>query len=276
MTLKDLEGSLSGINIGLSGAVPECSEWTEPARDRAIIEFVAVFTGLVIKYGGRIVHGFHPTFTPIILDQAKHHAPPGSGKVVTLVISELWANLPDFRDILSWSEIAEIIVTKQIGEGGPEIVDTRNRSLSLMRLHLLQQMNVMIAVGGKVHSNDGIIPGVLEELKYASCRRMACFLIGGGMGGMVAKLVGVQSWPSEQPWPWESWVQSGLTNKKNRELQTTTDVGSCVSTIFNHLTHHPELAKRKLARLDVSKKDCLNDATILTFKNEAPKKKMLL
>jgi len=266
MTLKDLEGSLSGINIGLSGAVPECSEWTEPARDRAIIEFVAVFTGLVIKYGGRIVHGFHPTFTPIILDQAKHHAPPGSGKVVTLVISELWANLPDFRDILSWSEIAEIIVTKQIGEGGPEIVDTRNRSLSLMRLHLLQQMNVMIAVGGKVHSNDGIIPGVLEELKYASCRRMACFLIGGGMGGMVAKLVGVQSWPSEQPWPWESWRQNGLTNQKDRELQTATDVGSCASIIFYHLLHHPELAKRELARLDVSEKDCLNDATILTFK----------
>ncbi len=34
MTLKELEGSLSGINIGLSGAVPECSEWTEPALDR--------------------------------------------------------------------------------------------------------------------------------------------------------------------------------------------------------------------------------------------------
>jgi hypothetical protein len=266
MTLKELEGSLSGCNIGLSGAVPECSEWTEPALDRAIKEFVAVFTGLVIKYGGRIVHGFHPTFTPIILDQAKHHAPPGSGKVVTLVISELWANLPDFRDILSWSEIAEIIVTKQIGKGGPEVVYTRNRSLSLMRLHLLQQMNVMIAVGGKVHSNDGIIPGVLEELKYASCRRMACFLIGGGMGGMAAKLVGEQPWPSEQPWPWESWLQNGLTNQKNRELQSTTEVGSCARIIFNRLLHHPELAKRELARLDVSEKDCLSDASILNFK----------
>ena len=30
MALKDLEGSLSGINIGLSGAVPECER-----RDRA-------------------------------------------------------------------------------------------------------------------------------------------------------------------------------------------------------------------------------------------------
>ncbi|MFI5331034.1 MAG: hypothetical protein ACHQ2F_08370 [Desulfobaccales bacterium] len=257
MILKDLEGSLNGFNIGLSGAVPERAEWTEPALDRAILEFVAVFTGLVIKYGGRIVHGSHPTFTPIILDQAKHHAPPGSGKVVTLVISELWAKPPDFRDILSWSEIAEVMVIKQVGKGGPEIVETRNKSLSLMRLHLLQQMNIMIAVGGKLHSSDGIIPGVLEEVKYACCRGMACFLIG-GMGGMAAKLVG------EQLWPWERELQNGLTHQQNRDLQTTTDVSSCVSIIFNHLIQHPELAKRELARLDVSEKDYVNYATFST------------
>ena len=66
MTVTRLNISLEQYDIGISGAVPDREDWSEPAMDRGILEFVALFSGIVFKYGGRIVHGSHPTFTPII------------------------------------------------------------------------------------------------------------------------------------------------------------------------------------------------------------------
>jgi hypothetical protein len=74
MRTTRLDINLAGFEVGLSGAVPDRKEWTEPAMDRAILEFVALLTGLVVKYGRRIIHGAHPTFTPAILRQAAQHS----------------------------------------------------------------------------------------------------------------------------------------------------------------------------------------------------------
>src|SRR5271154_6349646 len=90
MSFTKLDISLEQYEIGLSGAVPDRRDWSEPAMDRGILEFVALFSGLVFKYGGRIVHGCHPTFTPIILRQARLQAGDRSRKPITLVMSELW------------------------------------------------------------------------------------------------------------------------------------------------------------------------------------------
>ena len=73
MNLTRLDVSLEQYEVGLSGAVPDRKDWTEPAMDRGVLEFVALLSGLVFKYGGRIVHGSHPTFTPVILQQARRH-----------------------------------------------------------------------------------------------------------------------------------------------------------------------------------------------------------
>src|SRR5438128_1354160 len=112
--------------------------------DRAILEFVSLLSSIVFKYGGRIVHGSHPTFTPVILKHARLHAPKAGRRPVTLIISELWAKSgpKEFAD--SVADVADLIVTPQVGEGGPEDVDTRNRSLTMMRKTLIQKQNVMV------------------------------------------------------------------------------------------------------------------------------------
>src|SRR3954465_15485778 len=99
MNLTRLDVSLEQYDVGLSGAVPDRKDWSEPAMDRGILEFVALFSGLVLKYGGRIVHGSHPTFTPIILRQARQHAGKRMRKPVTLVISDLWARSLSDEDL---------------------------------------------------------------------------------------------------------------------------------------------------------------------------------
>src|SRR5216684_8216938 len=115
MSLTKLDVSLEQYEIGLSGAVPDRKDWSEPAMDRGILEFVALFSGIVFKYGGRIVHGSHPTFTPIILRQARNQAPDRSRKPITLIMSDLWARDLGAEDIESLTDIAELVITKKIG-----------------------------------------------------------------------------------------------------------------------------------------------------------------
>src|ERR1700677_2128874 len=187
MSLTKLDVSLEQYEIGLSGAIPDRKDWSEPAMDRGILEFVALFSGIVFKYGGRIVHGCHPTFTPVILRQARMQGGTRLRKPVTLIMSNLWAQDLPPEDIQSMTDIAEFVITKKIGKGGPADVKTRNRSLSAMRRVLIDAQNVMVAVGGKMHSKDGIVPGVAEEMTLAEKKAIPRFLIG-GLGGFARKL----------------------------------------------------------------------------------------
>ena len=187
MSITKLDISLEQYEIGLSGAVPERRDWSEPAMDRAILEFVALFSGFVFKYGGRIVHGSHPSFTSVILRQARLQAATRARKPVTLVMSDLWASELTTEEIESVTDIAELVVTKKIGSGSATDADTRNRSLTAMRKVLIDAQNVMVAVGGKMHSKDGFLPGVGEEMQLAEKKGIPQFLIG-GLGGFARKL----------------------------------------------------------------------------------------
>jgi hypothetical protein len=193
--------------------------------DRAILEFVALFSGIVFKYGGQIVHGSHPTFTPVILEQARRHALEREGKPIRLVMSELWAkSLPaDYHE--SVADVAEFVVVPQVGIGGPEDAETRNRSLTAMRKSLLETQNAMVAVGGKMHAHDGLIPGVGEELDLAAGKGIPRFLVA-GMGGYTAA-------HAREVTP--ASLQNGLSEEQNAVLFGTDDVSACVNVIFERL-----------------------------------------
>jgi hypothetical protein len=241
--------SLVGFEIGISGAVPERSRWTEPALDRAILEFISVFSALVIKYGGRIIHGSHPTFTPVIVEQSRNFAQGSSQKPVTLWISELWADTPENQEFCHYLDFTEIFVTKRVGSGNSDDFETRNNSLTLMRRHLVKSMNAMVSIGGLFHEDSEIKPGVLEEIELATSCGIPCFLIG-GMGGMTARLARDSEWLSK--------VNNGLPDEQNRELLATNDIASCVSIILDHLIRNPGLAKRELLNLEISPDDCID------------------
>jgi len=193
--------------------------------DRAILEFVALLSGIVFKYGGRIVHGSHPTFTPVILRQARLHAANRGMKPVVLVMSELWAkDLPrDYREGVS--DVADFLVTPQIGVGGPENSETRNRSLTVMRKTLIEAQTSMVAIGGKMHTKDGIAPGVGEEMELAAQKGIPRFLIA-GMGGFAAEYA-KELIPDS--------LNNGLSIEQNTLLFSTDDVSACVNVIFERL-----------------------------------------
>jgi hypothetical protein len=226
MSITRLNVSLSQHEIGLSGAVSGRESWSEPAMDRAVLEFVALFSGIVFKYGGRIVHGSHPTFMPVILRQARLHAARDRArKPVTLVMSDLWAKDLPGEEQEALKDVAEFIVTKQVGRGGPENVETRNNSLTEMRKVLIAHQTVMVAVGGKLHDKDGAIPGVREEMELAAQKGIPRFLIG-GMGGYASQYA-KELTPSS--------LNNGLSEEENVLLFSTTDVAATVNILFERL-----------------------------------------
>ena len=233
MSVTKLDISLEQYEIGLSGAIPDRGDWTEPAMDRGILEFVSLFSGIVFKYGGRIVHGCHPTFTPVILRQARLQAGTRLRKPLTLIMSDLWARDLRAEDIESMTDIAEFVITKKVGDAGPEDADTRNRSLTAMRRVLIDSQNVMVAVGGKMHSADGKIPGVAEEMKLAEEKGIPRFLIA-GLGGFARELAKDLT-PSS--------LHNFLTLSENVTLFSTDDVSACVNLLFEHFVRSEALAE---------------------------------
>jgi hypothetical protein len=233
MKVSRLDVSLGQYEVGISGAVPDRRDWSEEAMDRGILEFVALLSGLVLKYGGRIVHGSHPTFTPIILRQARQHASNRSRKPVTLVMSQLWAADLTEDDIGGLSDVAELVITKKIGDGSAEDPGTRNGSLSAMRRVLIDAQNVMVAVGGKMHEGDGVIPGVGEEMKLASEKGIPRFLVA-GLGGFASKLA-AQLTPDS--------LGNTLSHAQNVELFGSDDVANTVNIVFEQLARSEMLAQ---------------------------------
>ncbi len=236
MSLAKLDISLEQYEIGLSGAIPDRCDWSESAMDRGILEFVALFSGLVFKYGGRIVHGCHPTFTPVILRQARLQACERLRKPVTLIMSELWAQDLSQDDISSMTDIAEFVITRKVGIGGPHDTDTRNQSLTAMRSVLVDAQNVMVAVGGKMHSGDGKVPGVAEEMELARKKGIPRFLIA-GLGGFAQEL-------AKNVTP--SSLDNSLSRRENVALFSTNDVAASVNLLFEHFSRSKSLARSAL------------------------------
>lgn len=220
-----VEVSLEGLEIGLSGAIPEREKWTERAMDRGILEFVALFSGLVFKYGGRVVHGSHPSFTPIILRQARLHSTRTDIAPVTLVMSDLWYRDYPADEIEAMTDVAEIVVTKKIGDGTEADARTRNDSLTAMRKVLISAQNMMVAVGGKMHEQDGANPGVAEEMALAEEHKIPRYLIG-GLGGY-SQTLAAQLTPKS--------LNNELSSEENIKLFGSDDVSSCVNIVFESL-----------------------------------------
>lgn len=231
MSITKLQVSLEQMEVGISGAVPSREEWSESAMDRGILEFVSLLSGLVLKYGGRIVHGSQPSFTPVILRQARLHARGRDRTPVTLVVSDLWARDWQEDDFDAVTDVADLVITKSEGRKGFEDPQTRNLSLTKMRRVLAALQNATVAVGGKQHGKDGLSPGVEEEMRLAKERNLPRFLIG-GLGGNSKKLARRLA---------PEALDNHLSRKSNITLLRTRDVSASVNVLFEHMSMSDQL-----------------------------------
>lgn len=177
---------LRGLRVAISGAVPEREHWKDVRDlDRIVLRFISRLAGLVMKYGGEIVHGSHPSFTPLLIGEADRFSGTRQDErrnPLTLVASELFGQPPDLETA---RESATVILTTQVGDGDDSILATRSDSLTALRIALVEEADVVVAIGGKLHQATGYHPGVLEELTFARWSSLPCFVVAsfGGLAG---------------------------------------------------------------------------------------------
>jgi hypothetical protein len=226
-------GPLAAWRVGLSGAIPERESWGGRALDREIQRLVAALAERVLRDGGHLVHGTHPSFTPVLCGQARAFygsgAGSGAGHLLTLVRSALWPDDNLRRDVAAFRAegSVELIETAPVAADpahppSPDDDQTRNLSLTAMRGRLLEEMNALVLVGGKRQSGTGRRPGLVEELELARDRGLPCFLLG-GFGGIAADLA---TDPTALP-P----LGNGLSEEDNTYLLATDNYAGAVSLI---------------------------------------------
>src|SRR5262249_1945273 len=149
---------------------------------------------------GHIVHGNHPAFTPAIVGRAhavvegraagaERESRPPERPPVALYASSLWPLAWEFPlrpDVLS------VVQTPKGGDGDRKDAKTRNPSLRALRLAMVQDVDVVVTVGGKLHRDTGYNPGVLEELTVGRWRKLPCFIVasyGGPAGELDAEIL---------------------------------------------------------------------------------------
>jgi len=227
--LLDLD--LSAWDVWLSGAVPEEEHWQEPALDLAILEFVRDLASLIFSCGGRIVHGSHPSFTPVLMQQAveAHERAARAGaiqpvKPLSLVVSQFYETAENHATWKDWESAAEVI---RLPVGRMEGQANRQESLGILRDELADRCNAFVAVGGKWWLGKPGQAGVPQEFERALRRRIPCF-IAAGFGGVATAYL------KQNPGVLGR-LENGLTEGENLALAQSKDVSSCAALIVGQL-----------------------------------------
>ncbi len=218
--------SLAGARIWLSGAVPE-TEGTTEAQRATILDFVRRFARSVFERGGHIVHGSHPSFTPVLLEEAERYQKRGGMKDrLMLAVSRLWSKDTSKVPTADWRKVAIVYETPEVG--GEK---ARDESLALLRKWMVSRCDVIVVVGGKWWQSVGGRAGVPLELGLAIERGIPCFLLG-GLGGAAQDFI--QRHPEVL-----NQLKNGLDEATNRDLSTNTDVGSLAELVCTYLERLP-------------------------------------
>ena len=131
---------LRGIRVHLAGSVPEESNPEDAAGIRA---FAEALTAEVLREGGTLIHGSHPTLIESLKSAAQRFAAAGGAKEsLTLVRSHTYAAPEHMAEVRAHHQLASV----QIIPGRPGSVD---KGLVSMREWMVERSDVVIAVGGK-------------------------------------------------------------------------------------------------------------------------------
>jgi Patatin-like phospholipase/SLOG cluster2 len=216
---------LHGIRIWLSGAVPPDAD---PAYQSAIRTFVRHFAEQVFQGGGHVLHGSHPSLTPILLEEAaKHIAKGGRKDCLTLVVSRFWSKDTTQVPVQEWRQTCMVYETPEDTTGDLP----RDDSLGLLRRWMADRCDAFVAAGGLWWQQVVGRAGVPIEAGLAIDRGLPCFLLG-GLGGVARDYV------ESHPEVIRS-LRNGFDDATNQQLATEKSIGGIVHTICSQLARLP-------------------------------------
>jgi len=217
-----MTNELDGIRIHLAASIREDLASDQKA---SIENFVEILTREVLKRGGVLVHGTHPSIVPSIRKGAAAFLQAdGSKDSIVLVRSTDYEDVPDQLAIQLHRQFATVESIPR-GEG-----DLTSR-LVPMREWMAERCDVTIAVGGKWYDVNPKRSGVVNETKMMIDRSKPCFLVS-SFGG------GVAEWTEQEPSVFAS-LNNGLSPEENRARSQGTDPVKLVQDILSQLALLP-------------------------------------
>jgi SLOG cluster2 len=180
--------------IALSGAVPAKDEllahgWSE----LGIREFVSRLVDRVMRAGGGIAMGSHPTFMNVIRDVAKAHTPADGPKRWKIWVGKRF--IPDEGERAEYEAkygpYADITWVGELDPPGPlsaeKKADLRQAVLTDLRTRFIKASRALVCVGGRPTRTDegGNLmarAGVEQEAEIAWGMGLPLYLVGAGGG----------------------------------------------------------------------------------------------
>lgn len=221
--VKDSQ-SLKNVRIWLSAAFLDTAGCE---KNDQITNFVRSLAEVVFENGGCIIHGFQPQITPILCGVAsKYIRSEVCGDRLILYVSRFFSdNSETQKQIAEYRKCSRIYETACIN-------GSREESLELMRNMMLESSNAFVAIGGKLHKDNGLRPGVPVEIEKAISKGLPMFLLG-RFGG------GTQEYIERNRAVIESLSRNGLSEEENESVLDGQDVIHLTDLILRGLKRIP-------------------------------------
>lgn len=213
-----------GMKIWISGAIDHSIDDISKANIEC---FIYDLTCKIILNRGHIIHGSHPTITPIIIRAAQSfNNCIDTKRFITFVACRYFSNLYE-SNVEGWKRYVSFHETPTIRDA----INQRDASLAVMRLYLAERSDAFIAIGGKFWDNFPSRAGVSEEAKLAMEKKIPCFILG-GFGGKASDLAMTISQEHHE-------LKNGLNADDNKKLSECSDPAYCVNSISEQLQRLP-------------------------------------
>lgn len=170
-----------------------------------------------LERGGRVALGGHPTFVPMVVQQARRIVRGGPRRVRVYQS----AYFPPSTVLQEAADAVEVVGTQDAG--------TREASLTVMRRQMVGDLRyaAVVAVGGRTDEGGRHRPGTGEEVQLALEAGLAVHLLGatGGWTAQVAEQAREDAY---------AHLNSGLSRQDNEQLRTSDDFEGLAEIIWRH------------------------------------------
>ncbi|QDV09327.1 Putative sporulation hydrolase CotR [Planctomycetes bacterium Poly30] len=210
---------LRGIRVHLAGSVPESATTEEAA---GIVSFVQKFAGALLREGGTLIHGSHPTLVAPLRAAAQPFVQAdGARDALVLVRTHQFATTNEhLEEIAEQREYSAVQII-------PSALGNQAASLVPMRQWMAERSDVVVALGGKWYDVNKARAGVPDELEESLRRGKPGFAIA-GFGGAIRGLFRDDNTLTSR-------LRNGLCEATNRAMAECTNVDQLVHTVISQI-----------------------------------------